>query len=113
MATSDRGRKPRPRELGIVPGTLEPGPHNAITDVAGVRVGHVTIIDDGADDPPRGPARTGVTVVLPRGGNLFREKVPAAFHVINGYGKAAPGPRAPRLPGPEVTNRPWREARPP
>lgn len=86
----DRGRKPRPRELGIVLGTLEPGPHNAITDVAGVRVGHVTIIDDGSsDDPPRGPARTGVTVVLPHGGNLFREKVPAAFHVINGYGKAA------------------------
>jgi D-aminopeptidase len=86
----DRGRKPRPRELGIVLGTLEPGPHNAITDVAGVRVGHVTIIDGGSSgDPPRGPARTGVTVVLPHGGNLFREKVPAAFHVINGYGKAA------------------------
>ena len=90
MASStDRGRKPRPRELGIVLGTLEPGPHNAITDVAGVRVGHVTIIDGGSGDPPRGPARTGVTVVLPHGGNLFREKVPAAFHVINGYGKAA------------------------
>jgi D-aminopeptidase len=86
----DRGRKPRPRELGIVLGTLEPGPHNAITDVAGVRVGHVTIIDGGSSgDPPRGPARTGVTVVLPHGGNLFREKAPAAFHVINGYGKAA------------------------
>ena len=90
MASStDRGRKPRPRELGIVLGTLEPGPHNAITDVPGVQVGHVTIIDDGSIDPPRGPARTGVTVVLPHGGNLFREKVPAAFHVINGYGKAA------------------------
>jgi D-aminopeptidase len=85
------GRRPRPRELGIVLGTLEPGPHNAITDVAGVRVGHVTIIDDGDQDadPPRGPARTGVTVVLPHGGNLFRDKVPAAFHVINGFGKAA------------------------
>ena len=90
MATSgNRGRKPRPRELGIVLGTMEPGPHNAITDVPGVRVGHVTIIDGGSSDPPRGPARTGVTVVLPHGGNLFREKVPAAFHVINGYGKAA------------------------
>jgi len=89
-SSPDRGRKPRPRELGIVLGTLEPGPHNAITDVAGVRVGHVTIIDGGSSgDPPRGPARTGVTVVLPHGGNLFREKVPAAFHVINGYGKAA------------------------
>jgi D-aminopeptidase len=92
-SSTDRGRKPRPRELGIVLGTLEPGPHNAITDVPGVRVGHVTIVDDGSDGrsggPPRGPARTGVTVVLPHGGNLFREKVPAAFHVINGYGKAA------------------------
>ena len=88
-SSSDRGRKPRPRELGIVLGTLEPGPHNAITDVPGVQVGHVTIIDDGSSDPPRGPVRTGVTVVLPHGGNLFREKVPAAFHVINGYGKAA------------------------
>ena len=89
----DGGRKPRPRELGIVLGTLSPGPHNAITDVPGVRVGHVTIADGGSDgssgDPPRGPARTGVTVVLPHGGNLFREKVPAAFHVINGFGKAA------------------------
>jgi len=88
-SSTDRGRKPRPRELGIVLGTLEPGPHNAITDVPGVQVGHVTIIDGGSGDPPRGPARTGVTVVLPHGGNLFREKVPAAFHVINGYGKAA------------------------
>jgi len=89
-SSPERGRKPRPRELGIVLGTLEPGPHNAITDVAGVRVGHVTIIDGGSSgDPPRGPARTGVTVVLPHGGNLCREKVPAAFHVINGYGKAA------------------------
>lgn len=81
-------RKPRARDLGIRLGTLEPGPHNAITDVAGVQVGHVTIIDEGASDPPRGPARTGVTVVLPHGGNVFRQKVPAAFHVINGFGKA-------------------------
>jgi D-aminopeptidase len=92
-SSCNRGRKPRPRELGIVLGTLEPGPYNAITDVPGVQVGHVTIIDDGSGGQsgnlPRGPARTGVTVVLPHGGNLFREKVPAAFHVINGYGKAA------------------------
>ncbi len=82
-----REPRPRPRELGIVLGTLQPGPHNAITDVPGVQVGHVTITDEGS--PGRGPARTGVTVVLPHGGNVFREKVPAAFHVINGYGKAA------------------------
>jgi D-aminopeptidase len=87
MASAADG-KPRARECGIRLGTLDPGPHNAITDVEGVRVGHVTIIDDGSDDPPRGPARTGVTVVLPHGGNLFREKVPASFHVINAFGKA-------------------------
>jgi len=82
-------RKPRARECGLRLGVLEPGPHNAITDVPGVRVGHVTIVDGGCIDPPRGPARTGVTVVLPHGDNLFRHKVPAAFHVINGFGKAA------------------------
>lgn len=70
-------------------GTLDPGRHNAITDVEGVRVGHVTITDEGSADPPRGPARTGVTVVLPHAGNVFTEKVPAAFQVINGFGKAA------------------------
>lgn len=62
-------------------GQLPNGPHNAITDVAGVRVGHATLV--------RGEAiRTGVTIVLPHAGNLFREKVPAAVHTINGFGKA-------------------------
>ena len=82
------GGRPRARELGIRLGTLEPGRYNAITDVGDVRVGHVTIIDEGKASPPRGPARTGVTVVLPHGGNVFRQKVPAAFHVINAFGKA-------------------------
>ena len=81
--------RPRARELGIRLGILEPGRYNAITDVGDVRVGHVTIADEGSADPPRGPACTGVTVVLPHGGNTFRQKVPAAFHVINGFGKAA------------------------
>jgi D-aminopeptidase len=82
------GGRPRARELGIRLGTLEPGRYNAITDVGDVRVGHVTIIDEGKASPPRGPARTGVTVVLPHGGNVFRQKAPAAFHVINAFGKA-------------------------
>jgi D-aminopeptidase len=72
--------RPRARDLGIVPGVLPPGPLNAITDVAGVRIGHTTLIR-GAD------VRTGVTAVLPHGGNLFREKVPAAIVVGNGFGK--------------------------
>ncbi|HEY6141769.1 MAG TPA: P1 family peptidase [Thermoanaerobaculia bacterium] len=72
--------RPRAREAGIVLGTLPPGPLNAITDVAGVRVGHTTVI--------RGETiRTGVTAVLPHGGNLFVEKVPAGVFVGNGFGK--------------------------
>jgi D-aminopeptidase len=83
------GSRPRARGLGIRLGVLEPGPYNAITDAGDVRVGHVTIIDAGSASPLRGPARTGVTVVLPHGGNLFQQKVPVACHVINAYGKAA------------------------
>lgn len=80
--------RPRARDLGIVIGDLPPGAYNAITDVADVRVGHTTLISGaGPLVPGSGPVRTGVTVVLPHGGNLFREKVPAAVHVINGFGK--------------------------
>src|SRR5688572_23089450 len=72
--------RPRAREAGIAPGILPTGALNAITDVAGVRVGQTTLI--------RGEnVRTGVTVILPHGGNLFREKVPAAVFVGNGFGK--------------------------
>ena len=72
--------RPRAREIGVVIGTLPTGPLNAITDVEGVRVGHATVI--------RGDrTRTGVTAVLPHGGNLFREKVPGAIFVGNGFGK--------------------------
>jgi D-aminopeptidase len=72
--------RPRAREIGIVNGTLAPGPLNAITDVKGVRVGHATLV--------RGDTvRTGVTVVLPHRGNIFREKAPAAVFVGNGFGK--------------------------
>src|SRR6185312_7354343 len=80
--------RPRARDVGLTLGAMEPGPQNAITDVADVRVGHVTLIE--GSGPLRrgvGPVRTGVTVVLPHGGNLFREKVPAGLFVLNGFGK--------------------------
>jgi D-aminopeptidase len=73
-------QRPRARDIGIAPGVLQPGPLNAITDVAGVRVGHTSII--------RGDSvRTGVTAILPHAGNLFFDRVPAALHVGNGFGK--------------------------
>ncbi|HEY8503004.1 MAG TPA: P1 family peptidase, partial [Gemmataceae bacterium] len=75
-----RNDRPRARELGVVVGVLPTGEHNAITDVPGVRVGHTTLVR--GDD-----VRTGVTAVLPHGGNLFREKVPGAVFVGNGFGK--------------------------
>jgi D-aminopeptidase len=68
------------RDLGLTPGVLPPGPHNAITDVAGVRVGQVTIT---AGDS----INTGVTAILPHPGNIFLDRVPAAVHVGNGFGK--------------------------
>ena len=74
------GDRPRAREFGLVVGVLPPGPLNAITDVAGVKVGHVTLIE-GKD------VRTGVTAILPHGGNIFQDKVPAGISVANGYGK--------------------------
>ena len=72
--------RPRIRDLGVHIGILQPGPLNAITDVAGVRVGQTTLI--------RGDnVRTGVTAILPHGGNLFKEKVPGAVFVGNAFGK--------------------------
>ena len=73
---------PRIRDLGIAPGIFAPGAQNALTDVDGVKVGHRTLIEGDS-------VRTGVTAILPHGGDLFAEKVPAAVHVGNGYGKAA------------------------
>jgi len=74
--------RPRARELGIAPGVYPTGPLNAITDVADVRVGHVTLIEgDGV--------RTGVTAVLPHGGNVFQDKVAGAVFVGNAFGKLA------------------------
>jgi len=74
--------RPRASELGLKVGILPPGPLNAITDVAGVAVGHTTLIR-GND------VRTGVTAILPHPGNLFREKVPGAVFVGNAFGKLA------------------------
>jgi D-aminopeptidase len=80
--------RPRIRDMGIRVGTLPPGPLNAITDVNGVRVGHTTLVlGEGPLRPGQGPVRTGVTVILPHGENLFRHKVRAAVHTINGFGK--------------------------
>ncbi len=77
------------RDLGIVTGRLPPGPRNAITDVTGVRVGHVTLIHgEGPLVPGQGPVRTGVTAIWPHAGDPFREKAKAAAYVINGFGKA-------------------------
>lgn len=82
-------RRPRAREWGLVTGILPPGPLNAITDVAGVAVGHATLWwGEGPLVEGVGPVRTGVTVVLPHTGNLYLEKVPAAQFTFNGYGKA-------------------------
>ena len=75
-------QKPRARDLGLDPGVFPPGKYNAITDVAGVKVGHVTLIE-GEN------VRTGVTAILPHGGNLFQEKVTGAVFVGNAFGKLA------------------------
>ena len=70
----------RAREMGVAPGIFAPGARNSITDVSGVLVGQVTVIEGDS-------VRTGVTAILPHGGNLYRERVPAALHVGNGFGK--------------------------
>src|SRR5438067_1552869 len=74
--------RPRARDLGLSPGVYPHGPLNAITDVAGVRVGHITLIE--GDN-----VRTGVTAIVPAEGNLFQDKVPGAVFVGNAFGKLA------------------------
>lgn len=84
LAPAARAAEPRPRarDLGIAPGVFAPAALNSITDVPGVRVGQVTLV--------RGErVRTGVTVVVPHGGDVFREKVPAGVFVGNAFGKLA------------------------
>jgi D-aminopeptidase len=74
--------RPRARDLGLAPGVFQPGPLNAITDVAGISVGHITL--NQGDN-----VRTGVTVIVPHQGNVFQEKVPGAVFVGNAFGKLA------------------------
>jgi D-aminopeptidase len=72
--------RPRARQAGVVTGVLPPGPLDAITDVAGVLVGQATVVQGES-------VRSGVTVVVPHAGNVFKDKVPAAVFVANGFGK--------------------------
>src|SRR5258705_3342990 len=80
QSAAAQGARPRARELGVARGIFTPGPRNAITDVQGVAVGQVTVNEGDS-------VRTGVTAILPHAGNLYRERVPAALHVGNGFGK--------------------------
>jgi len=81
-AVSAQSERPRARDIGLAPGVFSPGPLNAITDVAGVSVGHATVIEGDS-------VRTGVTVVVPHPGNVFQDKVPGAVYVGNAFGKLA------------------------
>ena len=80
MASPAEAQRQPAREAGVAVGILDPGPLNAITDVEGVAVGHVTL-NEGQS------LRTGVTAILPHAGNLFQDRVPTGFAVANGYGK--------------------------
>ena len=80
LPTPSPAPRVRARSLGIAPGILPPGTLNAITDVAGVLVGHVTLIEGDS-------IRTGATAIRPHPGNLYRDRVPAGIVVGNGYGK--------------------------
>ena len=82
LCPDGRTQDKRIRDYGIEVGVLSPGSMNAITDVEGVRVGHVTLMESDS-------IRTGVTAILPHGGNLFQQKVPGAVYVGNGFGKLA------------------------
>ena len=82
VQVSAQETRPRAREIGLAPGVFQPGANNAITDVAGVSVGHATLIQ--GDN-----IRTGVTVVVPHQGNVFQDKVPGAVFVGNAFGKLA------------------------
>ncbi|HEY5547681.1 MAG TPA: P1 family peptidase [Gemmatimonadaceae bacterium] len=79
-AAAQDAARPRARDLGVAPGVFQPGPLNAITDVAGVRVGHATVVEGDS-------VRTGVTAILQHAENPYFERVPAALHVGNGFGK--------------------------
>ena len=80
LADSSAAQRVRARDLGVKPGVFAPGPLNAITDVAGVKVGQTTVVEGDS-------IRTGITAILPHGGNLYQDRVPAALFVGNGFGK--------------------------
>lgn len=81
-------QRPRARDLGIRIGTFQPGPHNAITDVPGVLVGHVTLIrGKGKLVVGQGPVRTGVTAIIPHSKDIYQNQVFAATEVLNGNGE--------------------------
>lgn len=80
--SQEAATRPRARDIGLVVGVFQPGANNAITDVEGVRVGHTTVIEGDS-------VRTGVTAILPHGGNPYLSRVPAAIYVGNGFGKLA------------------------
>jgi D-aminopeptidase len=88
-------KRTRVRDLGIEPGTLVPGDHNALVDVPGVSVGHVTLDEGGPKDPPC--LRTGVTAIHPDSRDVFAEPVTGAVHVLNGYGKSVGLPQVREL----------------
>ena len=84
--------RPTARQLGVTIGRLEPGVSNAITDVKGVRVGHVTRVEDDAPVPGTAETtrvRTGVTAIIPGGGDVFRRRMVAGGFVLNGVGEVA------------------------
>ncbi len=90
------GERQRARELGIKLGRLAPGSWNAITDVPGVKVGHTTLISgEGPLLVGKGPVRTGITVIIPREGNMGSDPLFAGYHILNGNG--------------EMTGLPWIE----
>ena len=80
LAASGEAQPARARALGLAPGVFQPGPRNDITDVSGVRVGHATMTQGDS-------VRSGVTAIIPHAGDLYRDRVPAALHVGNGFGK--------------------------
>jgi len=83
-------QKKRARDYGIITGILNPGKNNAITDVPGVKVGHVTLIKGDS-------VNTGVTAIMPHSGNIFQNKVPAAIYIGNGFGKLTGYPQVEEL----------------
>ena len=82
LALGQGESRPRARDIGLSPGVLDPGPLNAITDVPGVLVGQVTLMEGDH-------IRTGVTAIVPHAGNIFQAKVPGAVHIGNAFGKLA------------------------